>query len=154
VDIPEFLLMARELEKLASVLYESLATISQDPDIAKRLKSLSNEEINHANILIMGREYYEKMPDAFLGAKIDEEELWTEMEEAKRFQALLAPGSNLLEGLQRMLELEKRFEKVHLDTSVKVTEPSLRKLFLDLMKGDLSHIHVLTEMIESFGKDI
>jgi len=154
MDIPEFLITARELEKVASILYESLAGISSDLDIAKRLKSLSNEEINHANILNTGLNYYEQMPDVFVGTKVDDEELWTEIEEAKRFHVLLVPGFNLLEGLQKMLEFEKHFEKVHLDTSVKIMEPSLRKLFLDLMKGDQSHIRVLTELIESFSNEV
>jgi len=154
VGIPEFLLMATELEKYASKLYDSLAVLSSDSALAKRLKTLANEEMNHASILSMGMNYYKGMPDAFLGTRVDDEELWTEIEEANRFQALLVPGFNLLEGLKKMLELEKRFENVHLDTSVKVMEPSLRKLFLDLMKGDQSHILVLRELINSFGKDV
>jgi len=152
VDIPEFLIKARELEKLASILYESLAAVSSDPDIAKRLKSLSNEEINHANVLNAGLNYYEQMPDVFTGPSVDDEELWTEIDEAKRFHVLIVPGFKLLEGLQKMLELEKHFEKVHADTSVRVTEPSLRKLFMDLMKGDQSHILVLKELIKSLGE--
>ena len=154
MDIPEFLLMATELEKHASKLYESLATLSSDPALAKRLKSLANEEMNHASILSMGMNYYKGMPDAFSGTRMDDEELWAGIEEAKRFQAILVPGFNLLDGLHKMLEFEKRFEKVHLDTSVKVVEPSLRKLFLDLMRGDQSHILILKELINSFGKDV
>jgi hypothetical protein len=50
-----------------------------------------------------------------------------------------------------MLEFERRFEKIHLDVSVKLSEPSLAKLFAGLMKADQSHIRVLQEMIQSFG---
>jgi len=94
------------------------------------------------------------MPDVFIGTRLDDEELWTEIEEAKRFHVLIVPGFNLLDGLEKMLELERRFERVHLDTSVKVTEPSLKKLFLDLMKGDQAHILVLTELINSLGEKV
>jgi rubrerythrin len=153
VNIPEFLLMAAELEKHASKLYESLAALSSDSDIAKRLKTLSNEEMNHASILNTGLNYYKQAPDAFQGTRVDEEDLWAGIEEAKRFEAMLVPEFSLLKGLMKMLELEERFEKVHVDASVRITEPSLGKLFLDLMKGDLSHILVLKELIRSFSKN-
>jgi rubrerythrin len=151
MDIPDFLIMAAELEKQASKIYEALAGLSSDSTLAKRLKTLAIEEINHASILSMGLNYYKQMPDAFQGIRVDDDELWAGLEEAKRFLALLVPGFSLLDGLKRMLDFEKRFEKVHLDTSTKVTEPSLRKLFLDLMRGDQSHILALTELIKSSG---
>jgi rubrerythrin len=151
MDMPEFLLMATELEKQASKIYEALAGLSSDPALVKRLKSLANEEINHANILSMGMNYYKQMPDVFQGTTVGEEELWPALEEAKKSLALFVPGFNLSDGLKKMLDFEKRFEKVHLNASIKMTEPSLNKLFSDLMKGDQSHILVLTELIRSSG---
>jgi rubrerythrin len=153
VDIPDFLIMAAELETLASKLYESLAGLSPGTDLARQLKSLANDEVNHANILYMGKKYYEEMPDVFSGKKIDDDELWAGIEEAKRFQALIILGFSLPAGLKKMLHFERRFEKIHLDASVKVTEDSLKKLFIDLMKGDQSHLAILKNLIESLGMD-
>jgi len=153
VDIPELLLKASDLETLASKLYESLAGLSSEPDLRKWLKSLANEELNHANILNTGKKYYQEMPDVFAGTTMDDDELWAGIEEAKRFQALLIPGFSLLRGLKKMLEFESRFEKIHLGTSVKITEPSLKKLFVNLTKGDQSHIIILKNLIESLGAE-
>jgi rubrerythrin len=153
VDIPDFLIVAAELEMLASKLYLSLADLSPGSDSVRQLRSLANEEVNHANILNRGKEYYEGMPDFFSGQKIGDDELWVALEEAKRFQALLIPGFSLLEGLERMLRLERRFEKIHMDSSVGIVEPSLKKHFVDLMRGDQSHMALLKKLIESLGTE-
>jgi rubrerythrin len=152
MDIPDFLIMATELETHASKLYASLAGLSSDPDLAKRLKSLANEELNHANILNTGKRYYQEMPDVFSGIRMRDDEIWTGIEEAKSFQALLTPGYSLLDGLKKMLRFEERFEKIHLGTSVEITEPSFKNLFVRLTKGDQSHIQVLKELIDSFSE--
>jgi rubrerythrin len=152
VDIPEFLIMATELEAQASKIYESLARLFSDPAVAKRLKSLASEELNHANILNTGKRYYQEMPDVFSGIRMRDDEIWTGIEEAKNFQALLTPGHSLLDGLKKMLEFENRFERIHLGTSVEITEPSLKNLFVRLTKGDQSHFQVLKGLIGSLGE--
>jgi hypothetical protein len=153
MDIPEFLTMAAELEMLTSRLYESLAGLSSDGVLANRLKSLANDELNHANILHTGRKYYQEMPDVFAGITVEDDEIWAGIKEAKRFQALLIPGCSLLDGLTKMLQFERRFEKIHVETSIKITEPSLKQLFVSLTRGDTSHIATLEELIESFSAE-
>ncbi len=152
MDIGEFLVMATELEDLAAKLYESLAAVSTNPDLAKELQTLSNQEINHANILKMGLNYYKEMPDVFAGIAMPEEDVWMGIEEAKRFQARIVSGFDILEGLKTMLVFEGHFEKIHIGTSMKITDPSLRKLFMDLTNGDQSHIVVLKKLIELYGE--
>jgi len=154
MDIPKFLDLGVEFETQISKLYETIAELSGDPPIATRLKTLANEEVNHANVLRRGKTYYDEMPDAFSGITMDDNDAREGFEEAKMFHASFGHGkAPLLECLKKMLEFEKRFEKIHLDTSMKVTEPSLKKLFVDLMRGDQSHILVLKGLIESFGEN-
>lgn len=154
MDISKFLDLAVNLETQISKLYETIAERSGDPPIAARLKTLANEEINHANVIRIGKKYYEEYPDLFSGITMDENEAGVGLEEAKRFHASLSHGKiPLIDGLKKMLEFEEKFERIHMEASVKITEPSLRKLFVNLMGGDQSHILVLKGLIESFGEN-
>ncbi len=154
MDIPKFLDLAVDLETQISILYNTIAERSGDPPIATRLKTLANEELNHANVIRRGKRYYEEYPDVFSGITMDENEAGVGLEEAKIFLASLGHSKiPLIDGLKKMLELEKRFERIHLATSVKITEPSLKKLFATLTKSDQSHILVLKGLIESFGEN-
>lgn len=155
MNIPEFLDLAVDLETQISMLYNTIAERSGDPPIATRLRTLANEELNHANVIRRGKKYYEEYPDVFSGITMDENEAGVGLEEAKIFLASLSHSKiPLIDGLKKMLELEKRFERIHLATSVKITEPSLKKLFATLTKSDQSHILVLKGLIESFGENV
>jgi rubrerythrin len=155
MDIPKFLDLAADLETQLSMLYDTIAERSGDPPIATRLKTLANEELNHANVLRRGKRYFEGLPDLFTGFTMDDNEAGAGLKEAKIFHASLSQSKiPLLDRLKKMLKLEKRFEKIHMGASVKITEPSLQKLFATLTKGDQSHILVLKGLIESFGEDV
>jgi rubrerythrin len=152
MDIPRFLDLAVELEAQISELYEQIADLSCDPPIAARLKAIASEELNHANALRRGKRYYEGYPDLFAGLTMDENEAWMGVEEVKIFRALLSRTKvPLVDSIKRLLEFEKRFEKVHVGASVKTADPTLKKLFTGLTKGDQSHIAILKVLIESLG---
>jgi len=152
MNIPNFLNLATELETEISRLYEQIADASGDPPIGARLKSIANEEINHANTIRSGLKYFEGLPDLFAGATMDESELRTGLEEIRRFRRSLASGKvRLLDNLQKLLEFEKRYERVHIGASMKITDPGLKQLFAGLAKGDQSHIENLKILIESLG---
>src|SRR4030042_3223628 len=155
MDIPNFLDLAEALETQISLLYNTIAERSGDPPIAARLKALANEELNHANVLRSGKRYFKELPDLFTGIAIDENEAKVGLEEAKMLYASLSHGKiPLIDGLKKMLGLEKRFEKIHMGASVTITEPSLKKLLTTLTNGDQSHILVLQGLIESFGDTV
>jgi hypothetical protein len=152
MDIPKFLDLALELETLISKLYTTIAELSGDPPIAKQLKILAGEEINHANAIRRGREFYEEVPDLFAGITMDETELAMGLEEARIFRAYLAQGKvPLLDGLKKLLGLETRFERIHIGASVRFTDSSMKNLFENLTISDHFHILVLKGLIESFG---
>lgn len=155
MDIVKFLDIAVDLETQISLLYDTIAERSGDPPIATRLKTLATEELNHANILRRGKRYCEELPDLFTGFTMDENEVGAGLEEAKRFHASLSHSTiPLVDRLKKMLEFEEKFERIHMGVSVKITEPSLEKLFATLMKGDQSHVLVLKGLIESFGENV
>ena len=155
MDIPKFLDLAVDLETQISMLYNTIAERSGDPPIATRLKTLANEELNHANVLRRGKRYYEELPDLFTGFTMDDDEAGAGLAEAKIFHASLSHGKiPLIDGLKKMLEFEEKFERIHMGASVKITEPSLKKLFTTLTKSDQSHVLVLKGLIESFSENV
>ena len=106
MNIPEFLDLATEIELMASELYKLLAANVNDPPISVQLEKLSNEEVNHANILQAGKTYYESMPDLFAGLKVDEQDARESLKEAIGHHALfLQKKAPILRQLQMMLEL-------------------------------------------------
>ncbi len=154
MDIMKFLDIAIDLETQISKIYEFVAERSGDPPIASRLKAIANEEINHANFIRQGKRYCEVCPDMFAGITMDENVARIGLEEAKIFYSLLRQENiPLLDRLKKLLDLEIRFERVHLTTSVTITESALKKLFTNLMTWDKSHILVLKGLIESFGEN-
>jgi rubrerythrin len=155
MEILKFLDLAVDLETQISLLYNTIAERSGDPPIATRLKALANEELNHANVLQTGKRYYKDLPNLFAGLNMESGEAEAGLLKARILHASLDQGRvPLIDGLKKLLELEKRFEKIHLATSAIITEPSLKKLFAALSNGDQSHILVLQGLIESLGETI
>jgi hypothetical protein len=73
---------------------------------------LSREEINHRNVLNMGKTFITNAPE-------------------------------------KLIELERQFERVHMKVSVDIKEPSLRDLFHKLSAGDQNHVAVLDRIIRN-----
>jgi hypothetical protein len=86
---------------------------------------------------------------------MDESELKTGLEEVRRFRRSLGSGRiRLFDSLRGLLEFEKKYERIHIGISVKVTDPGLKKLFAGLAKGDQSHVAVLKALIDSLGDGV
>jgi rubrerythrin len=150
MDIARFLDMGTDLENRISRIYEKISSLTNDESLSKRLISLSREELNHANILRTGKNYLSEMPDLFLGVQLGDEEIQEGLEDAGALLSELDIGLSFPEGLKRILQLEKRFEQIHLGISVEIGEPSLKKLFQALTKGDQNHVRILSEIIAAF----
>ena len=152
MDIPRFLDLAVDLETQLSKVYEALAERCGEPLIAAQLKALANAEINHANIIRRGRRYYDELPDLFAGIIMNGIEVAAGLDEARILHASLSHGEiSFPDGLRKLLDLEKRFEKIHFEVSVRFTDSSTRRLFDSLAHSDKSHVEVLNGLIESFG---
>ena len=153
MEIVRFLDLAVELETRISNLYKKIAEHSGDEPIAARLKTLSKEEINHANAIRRGKRYIEEMPDEFTGPTMSPTDARAGIEEITAFQAALeAAKIPLADQLRKMLDIEKRFEKIHMGVLVKIKDPNLKRMFVSLSKADQSHILVLLGLIESLGE--
>jgi rubrerythrin len=147
MNLDDFLDLGIQLEETFCACYESLSRISSDEDLAWRLNKIAQEEKNHARILASGKEYIKMIPDAFGCKLMTASEIHRGLKLAETLLQRIRRTSSLDEGLKELLELEGRFEKVHLDTSIEIRDPSLKKLFQDLSQEDKTHTQSLQEII-------
>jgi rubrerythrin len=147
MNLDDFLNLGIQLEEAICACYEGLSRISSNEDLVWRLAKMAREEKNHARILASGKEYIKMIPDAFGSKLMTGSEIRNGLSLAENLLLKIRQASSPDEGLKELLELERRFEKVHLDTSIEIRDPSLKKLFQDLSKEDKTHIDSLQEVI-------
>lgn len=153
MDIERFLNLAAEIETQISEIYQKVATLAVDEATAKQLLKISHEEINHANSLKTGKCYLKQAPELFMSVNMSEDELNAGLADIASIQSKLQGKILLLPALKWLLDLEKRFEIVHIGASVLIADIQLKQLFQALSKGDQNHIAKLTGMISgSEGK--
>jgi rubrerythrin len=147
MNLDDFLNLGIQLEEAICACYEGLSRISSNEDLVWRLAKMAREEKNHARILASGKEYIKMIPDAFGSKLMTGSEIRNGLSLAENLLLKIRQASSPGEGLRELLELERRFEKVHLDTSIEIKDLSLKKLFQDLSKEDKTHIESLQEVI-------
>jgi rubrerythrin len=139
--------LGAEFERKLSACYGKLEFfMSADADSAV-LRRIARDELNHSNLLISGKEYARRLPDLFGKESALTGDIQAGIELVEALLRDLDRGVKVASGLRRLLELEERFEKVHLKTVVEIKDDSLRKLFSNLAGEDRSHIRALEEMI-------
>ena len=147
MNLNDFINLGIRLEETISTCYECLAGLSLDKTVSWKLNKMAQEEKNHADILRSGKKYIKMIPDAFGGPLMTLAEIKTGLRQAQKLLRTIRQTSDLEEGLKMLLELERRFEKAHLDTSIEIRDPSLKKLFQDLSQADRIHTESLEEII-------
>jgi len=147
MNLDDFLDLGIKLEEALCACYEGLSRISSNENLAWRLNKMALEEKNHARILASGKEYIKMIPDAFGCKLMTASEIYTGIALAENLLLKIRQASSPEKGLRKLLELERRFEKVHLDTSIEIRDPSLKKLFQDLSQEDKTHAQSLEEII-------
>lgn len=149
MNLNTFIDMGIELEETISACYEGLSKLSHDETLSWRLNKMAQEEKNHANLLRSGKNYIQMIPEAFGQECMTAAEIRAGLKLTKSLLQKIHQKPDLRSGLKNLLELEKRFEKAHLDTSIEIKEAFLKKLFQDLSQEDKTHTQSLEEMISS-----
>jgi rubrerythrin len=149
MKMSEFLDLGIRLEETISACYEGLCRLSSDQALSWRLKKIAQEEKNHAQILESGKKYARMVPAAFGKEMMTAAEIKTGLRLASGLLKKIQKKSDLQASLKTLLKLEKRFEKVHLDTSIEIRDESLKKLFLNLSQEDKTHTQSLEEIISA-----
>jgi rubrerythrin len=147
MNIEKFLDLGAELEAKLSALYQKIAPLAVDEATTKQLIKISHEELNHANSLRTGKNYLQEAPDLFMSVNMNEAEIRAGLAEISEIHLRLQSQTLLLPALKWLLELEKKFERIHLGTSLSLADVRLKQLFQALSKGDQNHIATLNKMI-------
>lgn len=138
---------AIELEERLSTCYELLSQTAKD-GLSGELKALAREEKSHVSVLKTGKNFVFQAPDAFGPATISDAEIQIGIKAVSDLQAdLKAARLDLAGGLKRLSNLEKKFEKVHMNRAVEFNDFSLRKLFEALARADAEHRQRLDRLL-------
>jgi rubrerythrin len=116
--------------------------------------TLSNEEIDHMNLLITGKNYLKEALDIF---SIKSERI-TELKIGlnKIIRLIDKINNNSIdseEAINDAAEFERLFEQFHLKTIAEVNDPSLKKLFKALSGDDKKHTEGLIKILTGFYQD-
>jgi len=138
---------AIRLEEKIHACYGALSRLSGDGTSAE-LKALAQEEKSHISVLNTGKNFVVRTPDAFGREAVSELDIQTGLRAAGDLEADLETARvGFADGARRLCELEKRFEKVHFNTSVAINDFSLKKLFEALARADAEHRQRLARLL-------
>jgi rubrerythrin len=138
---------AIELEKRIQSCYEFLYKVSGD-GLAAELRQLAHEEKSHINVLLTGKNFVIRMPDVFGQETVSDTEIRLgikaaiDLEEGLKAQKLEYP-----QALKKVFDLEKKFERIHMNTAVEFKDYSMKKLFEALARADAEHRQRLERLI-------
>jgi len=142
--------LAIELENLIGEIYRLAANLSPEENIGRELARLAAEEQQHVNLLRTGQNYLTKAPEVFGQLAISEEEMLLGLKKAQELLAKIENRKLLLpQMLEELRELEREFEKIHLNTLIEIQDESLKKLFRVLAGEDEKHVERLEQLLES-----
>jgi hypothetical protein len=140
---------AIELEERIFACYEYLRKISQD-GAAEEMKNLAREERSHINVLKTGKNFVYRAPDLFGEETISDIEIRLGIKAASvLLDDLIAQRADFRKGLRRIYDLEKKFERVHMNTALEFKDFSLKKLFETLALADAEHRKRLERVIST-----
>jgi rubrerythrin len=138
---------AIELEERIMACYGLLGKFTQD-GAAEELRQLAHEEKSHVNVLRTGKSFVIRTPEVFGQETISDSEILpglkaaSNLEEALRTQKLEFPKA-----LKKIYDLEKKYERIHMNTAVEFKNYSLKKLFEALARADAEHRQRLERLI-------
>jgi len=143
--------LAIQLEEKMSECYKGISWLCQDESIAREFMRLSNDEIAHMNLLIMGKNYLKEAHDVFSLRRERIEELKIGLNKITGLiERVRDKKIALEEALNDAAELERLFEQFHLRAIAEVKDASLKKLFEALSVDDKTHRMRLINVMKRF----
>ena len=136
------------LEQKFAECYEQMSEIVFDKYVSDQLKILSQEEISHVNLLKTGLSYAKQEPNLFKDTKISSMEIDRGIKMLIRLkESIQNKEIDITQAIHKIYDLEMIFEEVHLNTIAEYEEPSMKKLFEALSKGNRSHRERLEKLV-------
>ena len=138
---------AIDLEQRIQSCYEFLSKITED-GVAAELRELAHEEKSHINVLRTGKNFVIRTPDVFGQEMVSDTEIRLGIKAAADIEeALKERKLEYAQALKKIYDLEKKFERVHMNTAVEFKDYSLKKLFEALARADAEHRQRLERLI-------
>jgi len=143
--------LAIKLEEKMSECYKEISRLCQDESIASEFIKLSNDEIAHRDLLLMGKNYLKEAPDVFSLRRERIGELEIGLNKITGLiERVRDKNVALEEALNDAAELERLFEQFHLKAIAEVRDASLKKLFEALSVDDKTHRMRLINVMKRF----
>ena len=143
--------LAIQLEAKMSECYKAMSQLCQDESIANEFIRLSNDEIAHMNLLLMGKNYLKEAHDVFSLRRERIGELEIGLNKITGLiERVRDKNIDLEEALNDAAELERLFEQFHLRTIAEIKDASLKKLFEALSTDDKTHRMRLISVMKRF----
>jgi len=138
---------AIELEERIQVCYNLISKTTKD-GVSEELRQLAREEKSHVNVLRTGKSFVIRTPDAFGQESVSRAEIRRGIKAAADLEeGLKAQKMEYRRALERIYDLEKKYERIHMNTAVEFKDYSLRKLFEALARADAEHRQRLERLI-------
>jgi len=138
---------AIDLEQRIQSCYEFLSKITED-GVAAELRELAHEEKSHINVLRTGKNFVIRTPDVFGQEMVSDTEIRLGIKAAADIEeALKERKLEYAQAIKKIYDLEKKFERVHMNTAVEFKDYSLKKLFEALARADAEHRQRLERLI-------
>ncbi len=138
---------AIQLEEKIRSCYELLSQVTED-GVSAELKQLAREEKSHVNVLKTGKNFVFRTPDQFGQETISATEIRLGLKAVADLEEdLISRKIEFSVGLKKLYGLEKKFERVHMNTAVEFKDFSMKKLFEALARADAEHRQRLERLI-------
>jgi hypothetical protein len=130
---------AIELEEKIQSSYVLLSKATQD-GMAEELRQLALEEKSYRNVLRTGKSFVIRTPDVFGQEIVSDTDIRNGIKAAADLEeGLKTQKLEYTQALKRIYDLEKRYERIHMNTAVEFKDYSLKKLFEALARADAEH---------------
>ncbi len=138
-----------QIEKNISECYAKVNETFPENMLREDLEKLARDELTHMELLRTGKKYVFKAPEAFPeSVSLNKELKQGHFLTCKLKSDLEKNKLTFYKALMKLHALEKRYERVHLNTLIEVKDSSLAELFKALAAGDNSHWERLETMMK------
>ncbi|TYO99990.1 rubrerythrin [Geothermobacter ehrlichii] len=148
-----FLEDCRQIELTVSRIYQHLAGRQGFPATYRQMfLTLAKDEGDHARQFDLALQ----LPDGMLGERrrlSGEKACEGLLTVRRRLQDLLQTECSLRQALELAVELERRFIRVHIDTSLVIDDPKISDLFRKLARSEQEHLATLRRHVELWNSE-
>jgi rubrerythrin len=149
MNLQTFLKGAVELEMVAASIYERMAELFPNSSAGRRLKALADDDARNASAIRIRTRYDQEISDGIILISLEDGEVQKRITDGVAFLTKIQDGFLLSDGLNKMLDFERRVEGIHLTAFSQTKNPAFKQLFMTLIKSNRSHIQTLSKLKEA-----